>query len=38
MQNTNVGYLPWRKQQGTKDTLFTIFAEWQGARNPLCSQ
>ena len=37
VENANVGYLPRRKQQGTKDSLFPIFAEWQRARNlPRC--
>ena len=33
VQNANVGYVAWRKQQRTEDAFFTILAEWQGSRN-----
>jgi hypothetical protein len=33
LENAKVRYFPWRKQQRTEDTLFTIFAERQRTRN-----
>jgi hypothetical protein len=32
-QNTNVGDLSGRQQEGTKYTFFAVLAKWQGSRN-----